>query len=285
MDAKKRTIGFIGAGRVGVTLGKYLAQNGCQVTGYASCEADETTQAAEFTSSKVFSSIEKLVAGCDIIFLTVPDDSIESVWLSIRELDIAGKWFCHCSGALSSQVLEGAEERRAAAISLHPMAAINSRWDSFRQMHRISFTIEGSPTAAAAMKELFCAIGNPVEIIPIHGKALYHTGAVFLTNFVAALVQMGTGLMEDGGLDKQFVERAYQELFLDNARSICERGLPDALTGPVERGDADTIRRHLDCLTEPSETLYRLLSMELVRLAGRKNPHKDYSNIEKVLEE
>ena len=275
--------GFIGAGNVGVTLGKHLAGRGCLVTGYISRHPEKAEDAARFTGSRVYGDASGLAAASAVIFVTVPDKAIGEVWETLRKTDINGKIICHCSGALSSRVFEGAADLGAAGLSVHPLAAVNSRWDSYKYMRSVSFTVEGDGGAAADMRSFLRSIGNPAEIIGADKKDAYHAGAVFLTNFVVALAYAGAGLLSSCGLDEAFAEEASKRLFFANAENINAHGAVKALTGPVERGDTETIIKHLRCLKEPERGMYLLLSRELLRVAKAKNPGRDYAELEKEL--
>lgn len=95
-------VGFIGAGKVGFSLGKYLVSNNVTVTGYFSKSSKSAKLAADFTSTKAYSSLENILEDSDTVFLTVPDDIIGEVWENIRNLDIKNKKICHCSGSIAS---------------------------------------------------------------------------------------------------------------------------------------------------------------------------------------
>jgi predicted short-subunit dehydrogenase-like oxidoreductase (DUF2520 family) len=282
-DMKIDGFGFIGAGKVGTTLGKYFTERGHSVRGYFSSCGESAEAAARFTGSRAYESAERLAADSAVIFVTVPDKAIGDIWETLKSADIQGKCICHCSGALSSRVFDGISARGAAGLSVHPLAAINSRWDSHRYMHSVSFTVEGDAAAAADMKVFLRSMGNPAETIDADKKDAYHAGAVFLTNFVVALAHAGAALLRSCGPDREFVEGAARRLFFANAENICAHGAIEALTGPVERGDAETVRRHLECLEEPTRSLYALLSRELLQVAKAKNPERDYGEIEEEL--
>ena len=267
--------GFIGAGKVGTTLGKYFAERGHSVRGYFGGRGESVEAAARFTNSKAYDSIERVAADSAVIFVTVPDTAIAAVWDLLKRADISGKCICHCSGALSSRVFDGISARNAAGLSVHPLVAIDGSRDSHRYMHAVSFTVEGDAAAAADMKAFLRSMGNPAETIDADKKDVYHAGAVFLTNFAVALAHIGTELLLSCGPDREFVEGASRQLFFANAENIYAHCVIAALTGPGERGDAETVRRHLKCLKEPTRSLYVLLSKELLRVAKAKNPRRN----------
>ena len=84
-------IGFIGAGKVGFALGKYLSENNINLVGYYSKNINSAIEAAKFTNSKYFTSIKDIIKECDTIIITTPDGVIEEVWNSIKKLYINEK--------------------------------------------------------------------------------------------------------------------------------------------------------------------------------------------------
>ena len=116
------TVGFIGAGKVGFTLGKYFAVNGIEISGYYSQSYDFAEKAADFTESRAFNNIGGLVRECDVIFITTPDSSIKDIYLSLIKYDIKGKQICHCSGALSvKEAFPEIKKYWAEGYSIHPL--------------------------------------------------------------------------------------------------------------------------------------------------------------------
>ena len=136
--------GFIGAGKVGFSLGKYFAENGYQVSGYFSQFYEDAIEASKFTNSADYKSMENLVNDSDVLFLTVPDGMIEEVWNEIKKLDISGKIVCHCSGALSSKIFSDISERGGFGYSIHPLFAVSDKYESYKELSNSYFTIEVS---------------------------------------------------------------------------------------------------------------------------------------------
>ena len=71
--------GFIGAGKVGFSLGKYLKENGVEITGYFSKSPESAKSAADFTNTKLYKSIENILSDSDTLFITVPEDAHPSL--------------------------------------------------------------------------------------------------------------------------------------------------------------------------------------------------------------
>ena len=124
-------IGFIGAGKVGFSLGKYFVSNGIFVTGYYSMSPKSAKSAAEFTNSRMYNSLTDILKDSDTLFITVPDDAIGTVWEYMKNLDVKNKKICHCSGILKGFLSDNKEEdkepekaRRGAAGGAVPEGSV-----------------------------------------------------------------------------------------------------------------------------------------------------------------
>ena len=286
--------GFIGAGKVGFSLGKYLKENGVEITGYFSKSPESAKSAADFTNTKLYKSIENILSDSDTLFITVPDGQISKVWDYMKNLDIKNKNICHCSGSIPSTVFFDAENRGAYRYSIHPLYAISSKATSYLDLGKACFTIEGSDAHLAELKALFSEMGNTVVAISPDSKALYHAAAVMVSNQIVALADMGTALLVKCGFSEAAAAEALSPLLLGNAQSVAEKGAVNALTGPIERGDAQTVSKHLQEIRKFAAestvgqdilTAYTALSKQLIRIAQQKHPHKDYKHLEKELEQ
>lgn len=280
---KELTIGFIGAGKVGITLGKYFSSKGLAISGYYSRNSHSAYDAAIFTQSTVYPSIEVVTGQSDLLFLTVPDGEIASIWKKIKMLPIAHKTICHCSGVLSSEVFTDIVGCGAYGYSIHPLCAIHDPWNSYKRMKQVYFTIEGCNEYLAPLGHLLDTIENPYEWISAEMKVKYHAASVFLSNHVIALAKTGADLLEDCGLSRFFSENAWKSMFISNAINICESGIEQSLTGPVERNDCITVLKHLACLDIEKQKLYIGLSDILIKIAKSKHSERDYEQMKKEL--
>ena len=269
-------IGFIGAGKVGFSLGKYFSIHGISLSGYASQSETSAKEAAQFTNSNAYSQYADLIANSDIIFLTVTDGAIAPVWDSIKELPIAGKIFCHCSGSLSSGIFSEIEQCGAFGYSLHPLFAIHSKQTSYKDLSNTLFTLEGDKKHLSDMQMLVEGLGNKVQIIPTESKTKYHAAAVFASNHVVALARVSIDLFQECGFSNDDALAAITPLIQGNVSHILETGPVDALTGPVERNDVTTVEKHIACLPMEYKTLYKELTKVLISIGQEKHPDEDY---------
>ncbi|HIX83129.1 MAG TPA: DUF2520 domain-containing protein [Candidatus Megamonas gallistercoris] len=280
-------IGFIGAGKVGFSLGKYFVSNGIFVTGYYSMSPKSAKSAAEFTNSRMYNSLTDILKDSDTLFITVPDDAIGTVWEYMKNLDVKNKKICHCSGSISSAAFFDAENKGAYVYSIHPLCAVSDRYNSWHDLKNAVFTIEGSRQYLTQMQNLFTELGNTVAVIDTADKALYHVGAVMASNLVIALLAMGKDILKQCGFSEETAQKAILPLFKVNTDNIVKYGLTNALTGPIERNDIKTVKRHLENLSKDfnQAQIYRLLSLKLIQIAEQKYPQKNYTQIKEVLKD
>ena len=276
----------MGAGKVGFSLGRYFREHGIELTGFFDISKEFSQAAAEFTGSRQFDRLEDLVKSSDAIFLTVSDGAIGTVWEEIKNnsnYSLDGKCICHCSGAMSSDVFVGLSDTGAYGYSIHPLLAVNDKLQSYKTLSQAFFTIEGAQLYRDYWLNLFKGFGNRVVVIDKKDKVKYHSAAVFASNLVVALYEYSADILSECGFDKEDATAALLPLFLGNANNI-KTGPANALTGPVERADEGTIKKHLEALEGDKKTLYKLLSKRIVKTAQKKNPDRDYEEVMNILE-
>ena len=285
-DGKKLTmrIGFIGAGKVGCSLGKYLKESAgdWQLERYFSRSTESAQEAAVFTDSRVIDQVELLAQMSDVIFITTPDGAIADIWQELCDCgaSLEDKMVVHCSGLLASTVFAGAEERGVTAASLHPFYAVSDRYHSYEMLSEALFTLEGSGVRLDELQQLLEASGLTIQRIDAGSKMKYHAAASVGSNLMVGLAELAIGLLVDCGFDREHARTALRPLMQGNLDAIMEKDTVDALTGPAERADVDTVDAHLQTLSGDDREIYRLLTKKIVALAKQKNPERDYEQLE-----
>ncbi len=276
-------IGFIGAGKVGFSLGKYLSVNGIGLSGYYSRNLRSAEEAAEFTGSKTFSTPGELIRESTVIFITVPDGAITDVFNNIRELGISGKLICHCSGALSAgEAFTDIASTGAYGLSVHPLFPVSSKYESYKELRNAFFCLEGD--RADEWRDILTSLGNPVRIIDGSVKVRYHAACAISSNLVCALAAESVSLLKECGFTADEALQALRPLAMSNMSKVFEAGPVSALTGPVERNDVSTVSKHLKCFgTDEERELYTAVSRKLTEVASEKHPETDYSELRKLL--
>lgn len=275
--------GFIGAGKVGFSIGKYLTERGMEVTGYYSKNPESSKEAAKFTDTRHYESMKALVEDSDAIFLTVPDSAIAGVWEQMKALPIQNKIISHFSGALSSAVFSDIDAYHAYGYSIHPLFAFHDRYQSYKEVSDAFFTIEGNGEYLAQLQGFFAHMGNAVQTIRQADKVRYHAAAAMASNLYVGLVDLCEGLLQQCGFDPEHAHAALAPLVLENAKNIVAVGTVNALTGPIERNDTGTVASHLGCLSDEQSEIYRLLSKKVVEVAERKHPECNFEKMKGIL--
>ncbi len=277
----QKAIGFIGAGKVGCAMARHMKEHNRNVLGFYSKTLKSAEEAAEFTHTRCYLSLADLVRESHYLFLTVPDGEIEAVWEKIKKYPLEGKVICHTSGLLSSSIFEGAKKKGAFPVSVHMMCAFGDRFGSWKNLEGALLAVEGA--GVDAITPLFERCKNPTTKISAKNKPLYHAAAVFASNFSVALAGVCTDMLLEAGFSAENAATLLNSLITGNVKNIVAHGPAGALSGPLERGDKDTISAHLSVLPEDKKELYRMLSRELLPLAEEKNPDRDYTLIKELL--
>ncbi len=264
---------IVGAGTVGSALARLLSQAGWEFLGAASRSVESARDACRFAGcGRASTDAAELTRAADLIFITTPDDAISSVCRELAEAGgiSSGAVVAHCSGACSSSVLEDARGRGAAVGSIHPLQSFATAEQAVRLLPGSFCCIEGDPRAVAALREAAGTLGARVLAIPTEGKALYHAAAVVACNYLVALESAALKLAEAAGLDRGEALEALLPLIRGTVDNIENVGIPACLTGPIARGDVETVRTHLEAIAANAPDvlpLYKLLGLETVELA------------------
>lgn len=282
-------IGFVGAGKAGCSLGKYFSEYGkmanVQVTGYYSLLEDDSRWAAEFTNSTYYADMDLLVSASDIVILSTPDGAIKDTWNAIHKEQIDDKIFCHLSGSLSSDIFSGIEHYHAYGISVHPFFAFSNRDSVYKQLHKVSFTLEGHPVAVDVFGKIFSNLNNPTIQIKKDLKPCYHAAASLLSNHVIAVLHTGYDLLMQCGFSEEEARTFSSLLVKENVENVLDFGCVKALTGPIERKDVETVKKHFEVLNESQRRIYKACGRELIEIAQEKNPDEDYESFKEIMSE
>ncbi|MDA0352289.1 MAG: DUF2520 domain-containing protein [Chloroflexi bacterium] len=266
---RSSSIGIIGAGRVAGALADALLKCGRPLDGVASRTLERAEALAKYLPFVRATTIEELVATNDLVFLAVPDDAIEG--LSSGLAWRSGQAVVHLSGGRGLEVLAMATAAGAVAGCLHPLQTFPGGEEPARARARfngIACGVEAAAPLDALLEAIVDDLGGHSFRLEGVDRAAYHAAAVFVSNDVVAAMGAATRAWALAGLAEADARAALSPLLQATAAAIAGRTLPEALTGPVARGDVETVRRHLQSLAgDPAlHGLYRRLGAELLRL-------------------
>ncbi|HET7338570.1 MAG TPA: DUF2520 domain-containing protein [Candidatus Dormibacteraeota bacterium] len=199
-----------------------------------------------------------------ILFVTVPDGAVRDMAKRIaameppRELAVV-----HCSGALGLDVLDVLPENPRG--SFHPLQSFPAPRDpsAFRG---ITVAVDATtPALERRLRSIARSLGAKPRHVGDSERVVYHAAAVFASNFVDVVVAEAVALLRGIGWSEKESRDALLPLVDGAVSNIRRRGPIKALTGPIRRGDAETVRRHLAVMDNPE--LYRMLALVALEIA------------------
>lgn len=266
-------ISFIGAGKVGSTLSLYFKQKGLQIGGFYSRTYLHALEASKLTNSTAYSNISELLKNSSMVWITVPDDSLEAVAKEIAQLDIPPhiEAFIHTSGVHSTKALQLIQKKGFATYSAHPLMAFGGTNQSAKQLNDFYFTLEKSNKVKADyLVQFFKKTENPVLWIDTDKKELYHCAASVLSNYLVTLLNLSYEIFAESGMTKTEIKKATEPLLKSTLKNIIENDqMSNALTGAIKRGDKTTVVKHLTALKKympDKKMLYKELGKETMNM-------------------
>ena len=251
----------IGAGRAGRALTHAMRVGGVDVVGLHG-----RRPAIDITTGEWPASLES----ASVVLITVRDAEIDGVLRELLAARLAaGAVVLHASGNAEPPALELLRAHGHAGGTFHPLLPLTDPTRAAEQLRRAWIGIDGDEAARAASRELAAAMGARVLEIPEGAKARYHAAAVFASNFPMVLLATAMRLLTSAGVPEDAARGALGTLLVAAAENASAMGPSAALTGPVARGDVETVRAHLGALADVPEILelYRVLSRAAVGVA------------------
>ena len=255
---KKFNIAIIGAGKVGQTF-KHLFRSVGHPVSLIGRDIEES---------------HELINKAKLILITTTDQAIEKVCSNISSYLNPESVVSHCSGALSSDLLLSAKNQGCAIASSHPLNTfpnLTAALATFSNIdHGTYLYCEGDNKAIEVLKSAFNPAGfNTIEIAS-NAKTAYHTACVFACNYLTVLMDISLQTAELEGIEKKQFWQAIQPLVQSTLNNISEHGTAKSLSGPIARGDTQTISTHLDLLSKSNSdisAIYLKLAEQALMLA------------------
>jgi predicted short-subunit dehydrogenase-like oxidoreductase (DUF2520 family) len=272
---------LVGAGPVATALAGGLRFAGVPVLGLWARNGAAARAASAAAGVAGFSAAPPdLLLEADVVILAVRDDAVAQVARTLVTSGLVNRHhvLLHCSGAVSAAEAFGAVGAEVGGIgTLHPLRAIPDGRAAMRSLDGTVFGVEGDDAGRLAAASLAVKLGGRVLELDGPKMAAYHTAASMASNFLVVLIDLAAEMFGEAGAEPAKAIDALMPLIETTLANVRERGTAAALTGPIRRGDAGTIARHLDLLVGRPELLavYRALgrhAIELARRAGTAEP-------------
>jgi predicted short-subunit dehydrogenase-like oxidoreductase (DUF2520 family) len=241
-------IGIVGVGRVGAVLGAALAGAGHRVIAASGRGPASAARLARLLPAAPLVTPERVGRGADLIVISVPDDALAGVVWRLVEADAirADQVVAHTSGAHGIGVLAPVAALGARPLALHPaMTFTGHPEDLDRLADGVSFGVTAPDALRPFATRLVADLGGSVEWVDESARPLYHAALAHGANHLVTLVNEALDRLRDSGVVHP--ERVLAPLLRASLENTLRHG-DAALTGPVARGDAGTVARHIAAL-------------------------------------
>lgn len=258
----------LGAGRAGRGLARALRASGVEVKGLHGRREERTGEDAPITAGALPATIRDAA----VVIVTVQDAELENALSMLASAALApSAVVLHASGSSDPVGLESLREREHAAGTFHPLVSLADPARAAEVLRQAWIGVDGDPDAIATSRTLASRLGARVLEIPPGEKGRYHAAAVFAANFPTVLAALAIRLMREAGIREDEGWEALRGLMTATVSNLQHGDPSHVLTGPIVRGDADTVARHLGALASDPLTrdAYIALSRAALPLAER----------------
>jgi predicted short-subunit dehydrogenase-like oxidoreductase (DUF2520 family) len=261
----KKTIAIVGPGNVGRVLALALHDAGFRVTEIITRDDAASLRSARALAKRVGAKASRVVDAkldASVIWICVPDAAIASVAseLAKRPVGWKKKTVFHASGALTSAELTALKKKGATVGSLHPMNTFIAATQP--RLAGTPFGVEGDAVAVRAGLEIARKINGRAEVFTLKpdAKVLYHAVGSFSSPLLISLLNVAERIAVKAGIDKP--QALMRKIVLQSVENFLRGGSEASFSGPIRRGDVETMRKHLSALkrVRGAEKIYRALA-------------------------
>jgi predicted short-subunit dehydrogenase-like oxidoreductase (DUF2520 family) len=262
-DVAQPSVVIMGAGRMGQGLALALGQGGHPVVLVSRSSHPVVPPLRLHQGPR-----DRAVRSAAVVLLAVPDRAIAPLSAELASQSGIGSshTVLHLSGLQDREALSALAPTGAALGSFHPLQTVSDPATAAERFAGAYAGVEGDERAIAVAETLARSLRMTPVRVPSEAKPAYHAGATFAANYTTALVAVAERLALEAGIPPEVARRLYLPLIRGAAANL-EAGPAAALTGPVRRGDVETVQAHLAALRPDDRALYRLLAREALRLA------------------
>lgn len=273
-----KNLNIVGAGRLGRTLGCLWQQHHVfQIQEVVCGTLAHAQEAVGFIGAgTAHAASADALRPAPVWLLAVGDDHIAAQARALADQAALrpGDVLFHCSGSQASGLLRAVVPPGVAVASIHPVRSFAHPEEVVAGFAGTVCGTEGDAAALALLHPAFEAIGGVMAPIDPSRKILYHAGAVVASNYLVTLIDVALDLYAAAGIGRDIALRALGPLMRGTLQNALEKGPEAALSGPIARGDMQTVARQYRALRdwEPdTASLYRQLARRTVRLAWRRD--------------
>jgi predicted short-subunit dehydrogenase-like oxidoreductase (DUF2520 family) len=281
--AIKPTIAIVGAGRLGTALALALDQAGYSVREIVSRSGPGSKSRVGAVARKIGATPVVFSHGglkADLVWLCVPDREISAVAAELARKKLwHGKFAFHSSGALTSDELNALRKQGKSVASVHPMMTFVT--GSTPPLENVPFALEGDAAALMVARSIVRNLGGEPFTLSKSAKPAYHAWGSFLSPLIVAVLVTSEEVAKAAGLTLPEARRRMMPIVRQTIANYAALGAAGAFTGPLGRGDTQTVHKHLRALKKIPKA--KEVYIALAKSAVRHLPVERRKHIEKML--
>jgi predicted short-subunit dehydrogenase-like oxidoreductase (DUF2520 family) len=272
--AGKPRVAIVGAGNLGAALAWSLRQAGYTIEAVIARSRGESLREARRLARQVGAraAIDMSSLRAKLVWFCVPDGAIAAAAQSLAaQVEWKGRVALHSSGALGSDELAGLRRRGASVASVHPlMTFVRGSRPSLRGA---PFALEGDAAARRVARRLVRDLGGQAYSIRKRDKAAYHAWGTFASPLLTALLATTEAVASLAGVGRKAAKQRMIPILQQTLANYAAFGAAGAFSGPIVRGDVDTVKRHLQVLhdTPVAREVYLALAGSALRYLPARN--------------
>ncbi len=270
------TLNILGCGKVGGVFGRLFAQGQqFQIQDVLNRSLASSTSACELLGSGTARSRYDELRPAKVWMLSLADDQILPACeaLMARQVLRAGDIVFHCSGALASEQMQLLRGSGVQLASVHPVRSFADSAFVLAHFAGTFCSVEGDSAALDVLISALQAIGAQTLLINAQQKSLYHAASVFACNYLSSLLDVAMRAWQQAGIAPEQAQQLAQPLVRETMENIFRLGPAKALSGPIARGDWQTVAKQQQAVQEwdaAAGDLYRAFTATTTQLAQRK---------------
>jgi predicted short-subunit dehydrogenase-like oxidoreductase (DUF2520 family) len=264
-------IAIVGSGRVASSLGRLLRDRGAPVVGIASRDLNHARAAAEFIGVKAV-ALETIPGLARRVLIAVSDDAITEVAIRLANAGFERGIALHTAGSRGPEALAPLIAAGVSTGVLYPLQTFPTPEQGLRDLPGSYFVLTGDPSAMAWAREIVELVSGHIISSQPAQWGLFHAAAVLASNYQVTLIDAALETLEAAGVARAEGLAALSSLARATLNNVLGTGPQAALTGPISRGDVETVRRNREALTAVSpatQDLYRAAGQRTIPIARR----------------
>lgn len=275
----RQQISIVGPGRLGRSLARALKRAGYTIAEIVYREGASARHAKSLAKELRAEPLLYPQQYAPVVLLCVGDSQLGAVSQELANWPWQGRVALHTSGAMTSDVLALLRDKGAAIGSMHPMMSFVQGVTT--PLKGVSFALEGDAKALRVARAMVRDVGGRSFVLEKAAKPLYHAFGAFASPLLIATFAAGEKVARKAGLRQAQARAAMGPIIEQTVNNYLQKGTAGAFSGPLIRGDVDTVRKHLDVLRALPEV--REAYIALVRCALEALPVKNAGGIAELL--